>query len=310
MRTGWNPDDRYLVFQYGWANTSHAYPIALSFLLEMNNDLIATHAGSPRSYRHPAYEYCHSTMSHQTVSIDGKSYPRVRGVAPGGRLECYADLPGLWYVDGYHEGYKQSAGVVHRRHLVVLKGGPILVIDRVEGGQGHAAQWNFHTPLEVSVEPDRSVTLKGKHVYQLKLSQPDELTDVKTQRHWAAVLPRDCQPGDCGAEVVGLTFEKPIKAAGARFVVGLFEGQGSIQEGPRGVFHLRRGNEEYVVLSGAQEAVLGDHRIQATGRLAVVRFATGRPVRAWIVEGTALAVDDRQLLTTDRPAMKEIAIDF
>ena len=102
MRSGWEADDRYLVFQYGWANTGHAYPVALSFLLEMNGEVVATHAGSPRSYRHPAYGYCHSTMSHQTVSIDGKSYPRADGAAPGGRLEWLADLPGLWYVSAYH----------------------------------------------------------------------------------------------------------------------------------------------------------------------------------------------------------------
>lgn len=75
MRTGWAPDDRYLIFQYGWANTGHAYPVALSFLLEMNGEVVATHAGSPRGYRHPAYGYCHSTMSHQTCRSTASHTP-------------------------------------------------------------------------------------------------------------------------------------------------------------------------------------------------------------------------------------------
>ena len=87
-------------------------------------------------------------------------------------LECYADLPGLWYVSGYHEGYKQSAGAFIAGNLVVLKDGPILVIDHVEGRQGHTAQWNFHTPLEASVEPDRSVTSKANMFISSCLPSP------------------------------------------------------------------------------------------------------------------------------------------
>jgi len=308
MRTGWEPDDRYLVFQYGWANTGHAYPVALSFLLEMNGELIATHAGSPRSYRHPAYRYCHSTMSHQTVSIDGKSYARLKGAAPGGRLDCFADLPGLWYVSAYHEGYKESLGIIHRRQIVAMKEGPILILDRIEGGRGHVAQWNFHTPLETEVEPDRSVRLKGRHVYHLALARPDELTDVKTQRHWAAVLPRDCQPNDCGAEVTGFAFEKPTKTDSARFAVAVFEGEGDISKEPEGVFRLSQGDERYVVLAGRQEAVSNDRQILAEARLAVVRFDRRRPVRAWVVEGVKLVVNDESLFATDRPVTKEIVI--
>lgn len=310
MRTGWEPDDRYLVFQYGWANTGHAYPAALSFVLESGGELIATHAGSPRSYRHPAYRYCHSTMSHQTVSVDGKSYPGVKGVAPGGQLECHADLPGLWYVSAQHEGYQPSVGVVHRREIVVVKEGPILVIDRLEGGQGHTAQWNFHTPLEVTVQPDRSVKLAGKRVYHLAPAHADELTDVKTERHWAAVLPRDCQPDDCGAEVVGLALEKPIEADGARFAVGLFEGEGTVREEPSGVFHLGQGNERYVVLTGTRESIHDDYRIKGKGRLTVIRFVDGRPIQAWVVEGTELVLNDQSLLGADSPVTREMAVDL
>ena len=307
MRTGWEPDARYLAFQYGWANTGHAYPVALSFLLEMNGELIATHAGSPRSYRHPAYRYCHSTMSHQTVSIDGKSYPRVKGLAPGGRLECYADLPGLWYVSADHDGYKPSAGAIHHRQILVIKQGPLLVLDRIEGGQNRSAQWNFHTPLDAVVEPDRSVRLNGKKVYHLVLAHPNELADVKMRRHWAAVLPRDCQPDDCGAEVTGVAFEKLIEAEGSRFAVALFEGDGSIKETSRDVFRLSQGDERYVVVGGSQETVCDNDRIQSQGRLAVVRFVERRPVMAWVVDGTTLTVNGQDLLDVDRPVTREIA---
>ncbi len=308
MRTGWEPGDRYLVFQYGSANTGHAYPVALSFLLEMNGELVVTHAGSPRSYRHTAYRYCHSTMSHQTVSIDGRSYPNVNGVAPGGGLECCADLPGLWYVSAYHEDYKVSLGAVHRRKIVVVKGGPVLVVDRIEGGQGHTAQWNFHTPLRAAVQADRSVTLRGKHAYHLTLAQPDDLSGVKTGRHWAAVLPRDCQPDDCGAQVVGLALAKPIGADGATFAVGLFEGRGAVRRDAANVFRLTHGDRQYVVLTGPGETTFEGHRIEADGRLTVVQCDRRQPSRAWVVEGRRLKAVGRGLLAEDRPVTRELAI--
>ncbi len=306
MRTGWEAEDRYLVFQYGWANTGHAYPVALSFLLEMNGEVVATHAGSPRSYRHPAYSYCHSTMSHQTISIDGKSYPSVGGAAPGGRLECHADLPGLWYVAGYHEGYKKTMGAIHRRQIVAIKDGPILLIDKVEGGEGHTAAWNFHTPLDAAVQPDRSVTLKGRQTYRLALAHPEKLTDIKTRRHWAAVLPRDCQPDDCGKDVIGLEFQKPIGPEGADFVVALFEGAGTIGEEPHDIFRLAQGNRQYLVLCGNQEIVAGDARISTEGRLAVIEYVEARPRRIWVVEATRLAINDQEILAAKQPVSRSI----
>jgi hypothetical protein len=187
-----------------------------------------------------------------------------------------------------------------------MKEGPILALDHIEGGRGRTAQWNFHTPLDTVVEPDRSVRLKGKRLYHFATAHPDELTDIETQRHWAAVLPRDCQPDDCGTEVTGLALEKPIKADGACFAVALFEGKGEISEEPEGVYRLSQGDRQYVVLVGRREAISDDCRITAEGRLAVVRFDRQRPVRAWVVEGRKLVVNGQNLVSADCPVTKEI----
>ena len=133
---------------------------------------------------------------------------------------------------------------------------------------------------------------------------------LQTHNHWAAVLPRDCQPDDCGAEVTGLAFEKPIGTDGARFAVALLEEDGTVHEEPNGVFRLSGPDEEYVVLTGSQQAVHDDYRIQAEGRLTVLRFAQRRPTRAWVVDGTKLVVDKHSLIAADHPATKEIAVEF
>ena len=95
LRSGWKMSDRYLVLQYGQANTGHAYPAALSFLLQTNGELIATHPGSPRSYRHPAYSYCKTTRAHNTVTLDGESVTQFGSDTARALLTYLALHPGV-----------------------------------------------------------------------------------------------------------------------------------------------------------------------------------------------------------------------
>lgn len=308
MRTGRDPNDRYLVFQYGWANTSHAYPAALSFLYEANGELVATHPGSPLSYRHPAYAYCSTTMAHNTISIDGVSYPKLRSIAPGGICEAYADLPGLWYISGRHEGYKDKAGVVHHRQLVLIKDGPLLILDHLDGGAGHTAQWNFHTPLTAEVNANRSVTLSGRKSYRLIPAWPDTLTSVRTLRHWAAVLPKDCQPADCGAEVNGLAFEQPIRQDATDIAIALFEGDGRISVSSPDLIRLTSHRTTYEILGSRLAGPRKVAGIEYDGLLLVLKRIDGRIDCAWIVNGTRLIIDGRNWLKRSEPRSEMLTV--
>lgn len=301
MRTGRDPKDRYLMFQYGWANTSHAYPAALSFLYEANGELVATHPGSPLSYRHPAYAYCETTMAHNTISIDGSSYPKVRSIAPGGICEAYADLPGLWYISGRHEGYKEKAGIVHQRQLVAIKDGPLLILDHLDGGAGHSAQWNFHTPLRIEIGADKSVTLTGRESYHLNPAWPEAITAVNAHRHWAAVLPKDCQPADCGAEVNGLSFEQPIRQDATDIAVALFEGNGRISADSPDLIRLTSDPAAYEILGSRPARLRKVDGIEYVGQLLVVKRTDGRIDCAWAVNGTRLIIDGRTWLKSSEP---------
>jgi len=291
MRTGWEPDDRYLLTQYGWANTGHAYPGALHFLYEANGELVATGPGSPRSYRHPAYRYCHSTASHNVVTIDGESYPG--RPAPGGTCELLADLPGAWLFSGSHEGYAEPFGVTIRRDVLAIKDGPILVRDRVEGGEGHEAQWNLHSPLAMAVAEDRSAQLQGRGSYVLRPAWPEEITEVTREERWEAVLPRDCQPEDCGAEVSVLRWHKPIGPDGAQFAVALFEGQGAIEPVGDSALRLASGGREWLVLFGDEGQRVEAEGVAVIARCACVEMRDGEPTRA-------------QWLASQEPATREL----
>jgi len=306
MRTGWDPDDDYLVFQYGWANTGHAYPGALSFLLAMKGELVATHPGSPRSYRHPAYAYCHSTPSHNVVTIDLKSYKGKRRIAPGGKLYTYADLPGAWYVRGEHEGYRPTFGAVHERSILALKGGPVWVRDTVRGATGHEAQWNLHTPLGLSVKPDRSAVLLGKVDYHVRPAFADQIRSVKTEKRWAAVLPRDCQPADCGKMIPVLRYVKPIGRDGVQFAVAISEGPAVIEALGERAFRMHSGGRAYVVLHRDRATSVEGGGVVSDAECACVRFKGDSPDRAWVIGGKRLTINGTEWLGIDAPNTIEL----
>lgn len=305
MRTGWAEDDRYLLTQYGWANTGHAYPGALHFIYEANGELVASAPGSPRSYRHPAYAYCHSTAAHNCVTIDGESYPSVNGIAPGGTCEFLADLPGAWMFAGAHEGYLESTGATVRRDILVLKDGPVLIRDHIEGAEGHDAQWNFHSPLTMDADRERA-RLTGRAQYTLRPAWPEEITEVTREERWAAVLPRDCQPEDCGREVSVIRWHKPIGPEGARFAVALFEGDGAIEAAGEAGFALTQDDRRWLVLFGDDGRRTEVEDVAAIARCACVEYRAGEPRRAWVFEGTRLTIGERQWLASDERITREV----
>ena len=51
------------------------------------------------------------------------------------------------------------------------------------------------TGAQVSSTLRRTAVLRGRATYRLCPAFPKEITSVKTDQRWEAVLPRDCQPG-------------------------------------------------------------------------------------------------------------------
>ncbi len=304
MRTGWEPDDRYVMVQHGWANTGHAYPGALHFIYEANGELVASAPGSPRSYRHAAYPYCNSTPSHNVVTIDGASYPG--RPAPGGYSELVEDLPGAWLFAGYHEGYRKPVGITIYRDVVALKDGPLLIRDRIEGGAEREAQWNFHTPLRMRVSAARTARLQGDATYTLCAAEVEEITKATVEKRWHAVLPRDCQPEDCGAEVNVLRWHQMIGDDGAQFTVALVEGEGAIEAVEEGAYRITSGDRAWLVLFCDRTDHVEAEGVVAMGRCAAVEYRDDEPLRGWVFEGTRLVVNDMVWLSSKRETSRAV----
>ena len=305
MRTGWEEDDRYLILQYGWPNTGHGYPGALHFLLAMNGEVIATSPGSPRSYALPSYRYCHSTPSHNVVSIDNQSYIGKNRLAPGGTLHKDADLQGAWYVHASHGGYMDSFGAVHNRQLIVIEDGPIILRDRITGGAGHQAQWNLHTPLQAEPSGPGRLTLTGEQDYTLCLADAEQLSAPKVEMHWAAVPPALCQPDDCGQEVPAITFERDIGEEGVEFVAALIEGKGSIERLNQHACRVTFGNKSGVVIFAEGGKPVTVQGIETDAECAFVQYEGGKPSYACVLAGKRLAIDGKVWLDAPEPTDSE-----
>ncbi len=189
LRDGWQADALYMILQWGQANTGHAYPANLSFVLAGRGVPLALQPGSTISYSVPDYaQWCHTTPSHNTVVVNEKSYPNVKGIPPGGELDLWADLPGVTFLRAHHDGYRASDGVTHSRTVVFLKGEYFVVADRLAGGEaGTTYDWYLH--------PRREMRETGPGAYQmsegpglaLRLGRPEEVTETLTGRGLSAV---------------------------------------------------------------------------------------------------------------------------
>jgi len=189
-------------------------------------------------------------------------------------------------------------------HLLVLLdlGG---VLDQLEGGAGHTAEWNFHSALHAELLPDKSVRLSGAKTYRLCPAQPEQISDVKTHRHWAAVLPGDCQPADCGKLVDAIAFQKRLGEAGGTFAVALFQGDGEVSQLGPGRYRLTTGKETYAILASRDDKPLELDGVVAAARLAVVQYSGSRPARWWVVDGRRLTVRGQVLLDAEGPKTME-----
>ncbi|MBC6981684.1 heparinase II/III family protein [Caulobacter sp. 17J80-11] len=131
-------------------------------------------------YADPKRVFVESTHAHNTVEIDGRSYPR-KGVTPYGSALVWAGEAGSGlYVS---EGRAVHGLVGHHRLLVYRPGAWLLVLDRMTPSDRRAhryAQW-FHFAPDLAVEPtgpgavcasDDALTLHAASLADARLSGP------------------------------------------------------------------------------------------------------------------------------------------
>jgi uncharacterized heparinase superfamily protein len=119
--------------------STHAHGDIFSFELSLGGRRVVVDAGTSTYAEGPERDWVRSTRSHNTVEIDGADQCEFFGAFRVGRRGSPKDVvaratPDTLRVSGWHDGYRRLRGrPIHRRELLYMREGALLVWDSVDG---------------------------------------------------------------------------------------------------------------------------------------------------------------------------------
>ena len=146
----------------GEGRSGHGHADALSLNLTMDGQRCLVDAGTGvYTSKDPAdRDAFRGTGAHNALRVDGVDQAVADGPfswthIPSAIAEKWIVGKSFTYFAGSHNGYERLADpVTHRRHVLMIAGGPTLVRDVVSGQAGHDLEirWHFAPHLEVNLE--------------------------------------------------------------------------------------------------------------------------------------------------------------
>lgn len=158
MRSGWDPDDRYLLLDAGPFGIGHQHEDNLSIYIYAYGRTLLTEPGNYTYDRSKWRKHILSSFAHNTIVVDGN------GQARQGQKESYEvdkPLPNKWstgtrldYAAGMYDwgyGDKRDKSVAHERKVLFVKPDYWVVADRLAGTGKHTFESLFHLDAENAV---------------------------------------------------------------------------------------------------------------------------------------------------------------
>jgi hypothetical protein len=142
MRSGWDPDQRFMIVDAGPFGTNHQHEDALSFELSAYGERLITDPGTYRyNYDSPWRKFMVSSLAHNTLAVDHQGQCRHE------RHDTWIakePVPNVWkpghaltYLRGsYTSGYGEAGriAVTHTRSVFFVDGRYWVILDRVRPG--------------------------------------------------------------------------------------------------------------------------------------------------------------------------------
>lgn len=186
IRTGWERDDTYLVFDCGPIGPSkqlaHAHADTLSFELAANGQTLIADPGIYEYEAGPWRDYFRSTAAHNTVTVDGQNQSfvwksfRVAEMA-NAYLQLFDETKEYIIIKGSQDGYRRlDAPVIHTREIRYERGKHTFILTDTLSGSG-----NHHILL--------SFQLPAIHLEQVSDEQFWAFYENGTKVHWQAEHP-------------------------------------------------------------------------------------------------------------------------
>jgi hypothetical protein len=164
MRSGWDPDARYLVYDAGPYSAAHQHEDKLSFEFCYGSDPLIVDPGIASYMPEPWTEYYRRTEAHNTIMIDGRGQASRSNQTWDDWTRSVRDSntavvgKGIDYGIGRHEaGYEGVEETVHHeRAILFIKPDYYLIFDRVSGEGTHDIDALFHfMPIRVHIDRSR-----------------------------------------------------------------------------------------------------------------------------------------------------------
>ncbi len=183
MRSDWNEQARYAIFDAGLFGSSHGHEDKLSFELYAFGHPLLVESGTFTYVNNRWRRFFRSSFAHNTIVVDGKSQMRYRL-----QREWVNDppvkLPNAWVTNdkldyiasSYDRGYGNikedvEEGIVHKRHLLFVKPDYWILWDVVRGVSRHDVRQFFHFPADAEIEIDGGNVLRVAYGGRLSLVQ-------------------------------------------------------------------------------------------------------------------------------------------
>jgi len=307
MQSGSDPDSTFLVTLNGKPLEGHGYPQLGSFVLYGRGKWLALHPGSPFDYGHPQYvSYFHSTMSHNTVLVDGlnqvyrASTNSAWQTELGGVCDAWVESTDACIMRTTHEGYKTINGILHTRTFFMLDEGWVFIHDylRAEKSEDrdHTFDWELHTQETLSegaqriLESDAFAVIPAyadeiKHIdHQVKPGMIPVRFDEGLKKQESTVnqyyLRKTGPSATFGVALIPLKKdEKPMTVKPLSPVTDRHRAEAFEVVGPRGHYVLLLNNGD----TKAVTATVSGTKITTTEPAAAARIEEGKVL--WFVEG-------------------------
>lgn len=165
FRNGWNiKDPLYILFTAAFHSNIHKHADDLSFLFTYGKTNFFVDSGKYNYIEtNPYRQYFKSTMAHNTITVDGKSYPLTNVQSNKAKIHRYQTTNHYSYVTGSHSLYR---GITIQRTLIYLKRfNSLLIRDVINSNQKHAYRETFNVGKDVQIirtNHDETFILKSK----------------------------------------------------------------------------------------------------------------------------------------------------
>lgn len=211
MRTGWTPEDNYLVLDAGPIGTSHFHADKLGIVVHAGKQMVL-HETSNYAYDGSLMQqYVRGTWSHNTVIVDEK-IQRSHGM--NAYLETKTPLDNRWFTDEnfdfaegvYNLGYvavnQPMSNVAHHREILFVKPDFWIVVDHMvpQDDQEHDYRALFHmSPGEIKIDEEkkRAMTEWDGGAFRIIPFRPDDMNlfvvEGQTEPYYLGWMPAGSQ---------------------------------------------------------------------------------------------------------------------